>query len=80
MPLMNVNTTNIFINSEQLIQLTGRKNKSLQIAWLRAEGINFRVNATGHPVVTCTTIEGRTHEPTVEAGWAPQVLKFQKSA
>lgn len=80
MTLMNVNTTNIFIDSEQLIQLTGRKNKSLQIAWLKTSGIAFRVNATGHPVVTILAIEGRMPEPLVEVGWTPQVIKFQKIA
>lgn len=77
---MNVITTNIFIDSEQLIQLTGRKNKSHQIAWLRGSGLPYRVNATGHPVVTRLAVEGRTPELIVEATWAPQVLKFQKSA
>lgn len=70
----------LFLDDTQLVRFTGRKAKSRQIEWLRSEGITFRVNATGHPVVTLTAVEGRKPEPELETGWTPQVLQFQKAA
>ena len=45
-------TENLFLTSEELAQLTGRKLKSQQIKWLKTSGLPFWVNARGHPVVT----------------------------
>jgi hypothetical protein len=69
----------VFLNDEQLAQLTGRRFKSLQIAWLKEAGIPFRVNATGHPVVTRAAVEGRQeqHQPAPShkpQGWQPRVI------
>lgn len=66
----------LFLNREELVELTGRKLKSRQIAWLRAEGIAFRVNAIGHAVVTRGAIEGRKPEPEIAAPqrWTPRVV------
>lgn len=52
-------TARLFLTADELAELTGRRLKSRQIYWLRAEGIPFRVNATGHPVVTRLSVEGR---------------------
>jgi len=64
------------LDDAALIRLTGRKQKSRQIGWLRAEGLPFRVNATGHAVVAWAAIEGRQAE--VEAppakAWTPRVI------
>ena len=66
-----------FLDDSDMHRLTGRKLKSRQIQWLRAEGIPFRINATGHPVVTWAAVEGRaeasgqTKEP---QGWTPRVI------
>lgn len=66
------------LDDAALVRLTGRSWKSKQIEWLRAEGIPFRINATGHPVVTWAAIEGRqeTAEQQVPAakGWQPRVI------
>jgi Domain of unknown function (DUF4224) len=51
-----------FLSELELIKLTGRRMKSRQIAWLRVQGIAFRINATGHPVVTWATVEGRQEQ------------------
>lgn len=66
----------LFLDDAQLRQLTGRSQKSRQIAWLRAEGIPFRVNATGHPVVTWSAVEGRREAgaPSPAASWTPRVI------
>lgn len=42
--------------------------KGRQIDALRKMGIPFYVNATGHPVVTLTAVEGRKEEP-AQATW-----------
>ncbi len=65
------------LGDADLVQLTGRKQKSRQIEWLRDAGIPFRINATGHPVVTWTAVEGRQAEPEAAPqpkGWSPRVI------
>ena len=64
----------LFLEKEELRSLTGRAFKSLQIAWLRSSGIPFRVNATGHPVVTRAAVEGRIEPETPRAAWVPKVI------
>lgn len=63
-----------FLEDADIAKLTGRKMKSLQIVALRKMGIVFRVNATGHPVVTWSAVEGRKEEP-VKTAWQPRLLK-----
>lgn len=46
------------LSAEDLIVLTGRKNKSSQREALRSMGILFAENAMGHPVVPISSIEG----------------------
>ena len=53
----------VFLDSSEIFALTGRKMKGRQIDTLRKMGIPFYVNATGHPVVTLTAVEGRKEEP-----------------
>ncbi|MDM0072084.1 DUF4224 domain-containing protein [Variovorax sp. J31P207] len=68
----------LFLTDAELQQFTGRRMKSKQIEWLKAEGIPFRRSATGHPVVTRATVEGRlepahlAQKPT--SGWVPRVV------
>lgn len=67
-------STGMFLNDAELHHLTARKFKSKQIEWLRSEGIPFRVNATGHPVVTRAVVEGRETEMRPrQTGWVPRV-------
>lgn len=71
-----------FLDDADMVRLTGRAMKSRQIAWLRAEGIPFRVNATGHPVVTWAAVEGRP-APAAEpapTGWMPRVISGKSGA
>lgn len=67
-----------FLDDAELRQLTGRGQKSRQIAWLRAEGIPFRVSATGHPVVTWAAVLGRQEAaaaaPQPALTWTPRVV------
>lgn len=65
----------MFLEPEELCVLTGRKLKSKQIQWLRGEGIPFRINALGHPVVTRATVESRKPEPAQRPAWSPRVME-----
>jgi hypothetical protein len=66
----------IFLDDDELVRLTGRRRKSCQIEALRAAGIPFRVNATGHPVVTRAAVEGKQEqtEAAPTRGWKPRVI------
>jgi hypothetical protein len=66
----------MFLEDEEIVKLSGRKLKGHQIIALRAMGIAFFVNATGHPVVTRAAVEGRRDavDP-VKRPWVPNVLK-----
>lgn len=68
----------LFLDDAELHRLTARKYKSKQIEWLRAQGIPFRINATGHPVVTRAVVEGRSTGadmlPPMATRWTPSVM------
>ena len=65
----------LFLEPDEIATLTGRRIKSLQIVWLRQQGIPFRINATGHPVVTRSTIDTAASMPThTRTGWTPRVI------
>lgn len=68
----------LFLTEDELKKLTGRKHKSRQIQWLRTEAIPFRVNASGHPIVTRNAIEGRQEpapaQPQEKPRWSPRVV------
>lgn len=68
--------SDLFLDTPDLVRLTGRRFKSKQIEWLRSEGIPFWKSATGHPVVRRSAVEGRQDAPALptKAGWAPNVL------
>jgi len=53
----------MFLSAEELARLTGRKMKSKQIEVLRQSGVPFYVDASGHPVVPASAIEGRKQAP-----------------
>ena len=55
--------SNMFLNADELAELTGRKVKSKQIEVLRRMAVPFWVNALGKPVVARVAIEGRRQEP-----------------
>jgi len=65
----------LFLEDDQIARLTGRKTKTKQIEWLRREGIPFRVNATGHPIVTRSAIEGTGPQAKEQPRtWMPRVI------
>lgn len=67
----------MFLDASELVELTDRTFKSLQIKWLRENGVAFRVSATGHPKVARSAIEGRAGAASAEkkAPWVPNVLR-----
>jgi hypothetical protein len=64
----------MFLNQDEVVTLTGRKNKGHQIQALRKMGLPFFVNACGQPVVTCVAVEGRPVPVETKATWSPPEL------
>lgn len=68
-------TTSLFLTEEELVILTGRKLRRLQIKALRGMMIPFHVNAIGHPVVTREAVTGENRHQAVPASkWTPRVV------
>lgn len=65
----------LFLTDAEIATLTGRRLKSKQIEWLKKQGIPFRTNATGHPVITRSTIEGQPERLALaNIPWTPRVI------
>lgn len=47
----------LLLRQDELIELTGRKNRRSQVQWLQEHGIPSFVNAKGFPVVSRSCIE-----------------------
>jgi len=47
----------MFVDREDLEQLTGYVRRAEQVKWLRANGIAFRVNRRGDPMVLVSELE-----------------------
>lgn len=60
----------MFIDDEAMVRLTGYRRKSCQIRQLKAMGLPFFVNASGHPVVAEAVAEGRKVKPE-KPKWVP---------
>jgi hypothetical protein len=50
----------MFLDKDELATLTGFKHKAKQCDQLRRQGVAFRVNARGEPIVCRTALEGTT--------------------
>ena len=68
----------VFLNADDLVELTGRRIKSKQIEALRQMGLPFWVNAIGGPVVTIAAVEGRKEAPREKAWVMPRRNDGQK--
>ena len=67
--------SDLFLNDEEVVILTGRKTKSKQIEALRKMGVAFFVNAVNRPMVTRAAIEGTKSQVNLEKpSWVPAVL------
>lgn len=67
--------SDLFLSDEELVILTGRSAKRLQVEQLRRMLIPFHINARGKAVVTRTAVEGG-HVPQKSAtgAWQPKVV------
>lgn len=66
----------IFLDDDDVAQLTGRKIKSSQIEVLRKMGILFYINAAGRPVVPKSAIQGMNQTITeTSTTWVSNALR-----
>ena len=65
----------LFLTDQEIVELTGRKLRRLQIDQLRRMLVPFNVNAFGRPVVTRTALTGAqsAKKEAAQKGWAPRV-------
>jgi len=66
----------LFLTDQEMIELTGRKVRRLQIEQLKRMLIPFHVNALGRPVVTRAVLAGAytAKQEATHRGWAPRVV------
>jgi hypothetical protein len=67
-------TESQFLSAEDIKTLTGRKNKTQQIEWLRNNGVQHYINMAGRPVVPKTAISGIQQPASKQAGWKPAIV------
>jgi hypothetical protein len=68
-----------FLDDAEVIKLTGRSFKKLQIEALRNMGVPFFINAMGRAVVTRTAVEGqKVAPPSEKKAWVPPGLRSVK--
>jgi Domain of unknown function (DUF4224) len=65
----------LFLTPNELIELTGYRQPSKQVAYLRSAGIPFYANAHGAPNVARAVIEGSAVQPAKKT-WSPNVLSI----
>lgn len=67
----------LFLTSQQLVELTGCHRADKQIDCLRRNRIPYTLNVRGKPVVTIAAIEGtgRKADRVVKPAYIPSVLK-----
>jgi hypothetical protein len=63
----------LFLTQTELAELTERKRKGEQIAWLKANGYLFAIGANGHPRVLSEHVQARLCGGNVTA--APATLE-----
>ncbi|NMG70329.1 DUF4224 domain-containing protein [Parazoarcus communis] len=67
--------SDLFLDDEELVRLTGRRRKSAQLRALRAMRIAHLENAAGEPVVPRSAIDGNRRDAHAKpAEWSPAVL------
>lgn len=49
----------MFLSKEEIVKLTGRKFKTMQIKWLLQQGYKFEVTANGDPIVLTAHLNER---------------------
>jgi len=64
-----------FLTAEEIIELTGRVHKALQIRALAKMGLPFHVNDVGRPVVARVAIEGKQASPPARKPVVPRLFR-----
>lgn len=73
---INHNNMSIFLDPSDVAMLTGKKLKSQQVAVLRKMGIVCFVNASGHPAVPKSAVEGKINTSAQqEKPWVPALAR-----
>lgn len=73
---MHIEPTPLFLSDQELIELTGRHFKSLQIKQLKRMLIPFHINALGKPVVARAIFAGAQNPASVqETRWEPRLAQ-----
>lgn len=67
-------TESQFLSTEDIQILTGRKNKTQQIEWLRRNGVQHYINMAGRAVVPKTAITGIQQQAQKQTGWKPAIV------
>lgn len=60
-----------FLSDFAIFRMTGYRQKRKQIAQLRKQGVPFKINASGHPVVARAAVEGGKVAPEPGKAWEP---------
>ena len=61
----------VFLTDAELVELTGYKQASKQVAHLKAQRIPFHTNCAGHPRVARAVLEGRKVSEKTSKSWSP---------
>ena len=62
-PPVNEQQRMLFLSANEIADLTGYKQPSKQIAWLRQYGIRVFVSRVGHPRILRSDLESKDGEP-----------------
>lgn len=64
-----------FLNKREVIRLTGEREKSAQIAWLKREMPGqYRINACGEPVISWSVIDQPGQR--ISGTWSPDFSRI----
>ena len=63
----------MFLDDEELAELTGYRQARKQVAMLKRQGVPFYLNAAGHPRVVRAILEGKhaAKASTANTDWTP---------
>ena len=62
----------LFLTDQELVELTGYRHVSKQVAHLKAQRIPFHTNRAGHPRVARAVFEGgKVAAPKTTPSWSP---------
>jgi hypothetical protein len=63
--------SDLFLSNDEMVNLTGYRQASKQVAHLKAQKIPFHTNCAGHPRVARAVLEGRKVVDSTPKTWSP---------